>query len=47
MLDYVTKMALLEAVRAYTEGEFEAVIWLEQNLSNLYTRWRELDAKGK
>lgn len=47
MLDYVTKLMLLEIVKATVERDVSAAIWIEQTMSNLYYRWRELDELKK
>jgi hypothetical protein len=47
MLDYVTKLMLLEVVKATVERDVDAAIWIEATMTNLYYRWRELDELKK
>ena len=43
MLDYVTKLMLLEVVKATVEQDFHAAMWIEKTMTEIYYRWRELD----
>lgn len=45
MLDYVTKLSLLEVVKASAMQDIPALIWLQKYLTELHQRWEELDAK--
>jgi hypothetical protein len=47
MLDYVTKMMLLEVVRAIVEQDVPAAMWIEEYLTQVHHRWRELDGLNK
>ncbi len=43
MLDYITKLMLLELIKSTMERDLFAVIWIESTMSELHQRWRELD----
>lgn len=43
MLDYVTKLMLLEVVRATVTRDVHAALWIEESMTKLFYRWRELD----
>jgi len=43
MLDYVTKLMLLEVVKATVNQDIYAATWIEQNMTKLFHRWKELD----
>lgn len=47
MLDYVTKMMLLEIVKATVERDVHAALWIEDIMTTLHYRWRELDELKK
>jgi len=47
MLDYVTKLMLLEVVKATVERNVHAAVWIEKTMTTLYYRWRELDELRK
>lgn len=47
MLDYVTKLMLLEVVKAAVERDVHAAAWIEETMTNFYYRWRELDELKK
>lgn len=47
MLDYVTKLMLLEVVRAVALQDVTAALWIEENLTFVHNRWRELDGINK
>lgn len=43
MGDYVTKLLLLEAARCYAVKDPWALVWIQDALWTLSTRWRELE----
>lgn len=43
MLDYVTKLMLLEVVKATVERDVEVAMWIEAQMTILFHRWKELD----
>jgi hypothetical protein len=47
MLDYITKMMLLEVVKATVERDVHAAMWIEETMTTLHYRWRELDELKK
>jgi len=47
MLDYVTKLMLLEVVKATVDQDIHAARWIEQTMTSFYYRWRELDELKK
>ncbi len=47
MADYASKLVLLEAIKCYQEGRQEAILWLENVMFKMITRWEELDKRGK
>jgi len=47
MLNYVTKLMLLEVVKATVERDVYAAVWIEKTMTTLYYRWRELDELRK
>lgn len=47
MLDYVTKLMLLEVVKATVERDIHAAMWIEDEMTKLFYRWRELDELRK
>jgi len=47
MADYVIKLMLLEAVKAYGEGDHESVAWIENKMVEMVYRWERLKDNGK
>jgi len=47
MLDYITKMMLLELVKSTVEKNPGAALWIHTSMSDFYFRWRELDELKK
>lgn len=45
MLDYVTKLMLLELVRTISSRDLWAVNWIETFLTELHHRWSQLDGR--
>lgn len=43
MLDYTTKLSLLEVVKASALQDIPTLIWLQRFLTELHYRWSELD----
>lgn len=47
MVDYVIKMMLLEGIKCYKNGEYFALIWIQDRLTRLGKRLGELGNRGK
>ena len=47
MTDYVVKMMLLEGIKCYKNGEYFGLCWIQQRLTNLGHRLKELESRGK
>jgi len=47
MLDYITKLMLLESVKSLAEDNPSALIWINTTMTDFYYRWRELDEQKK
>lgn len=45
LLDYVTKLLLLELIHASALQDADAVIWIQKTLTELHYRWEELDGR--
>ena len=47
MLDYVTKMLLLETINAFAKDNISAMKWLRKTTAVHSRRWGDLDASRK
>lgn len=47
MLDYTTKLMLLELVKITATQDAFAAIWIQKNLTALHQRWEQLDGKQR
>lgn len=45
LLDYVTKLMLLELIQASAMQDVDAVLWIQRVLTELHYRWEELDGR--
>lgn len=45
LLDYVTKLMLLELIHASAMQDVDAAIWIQKTLTKLHYRWEELDGR--